>query len=70
MAVIVPFQDLVRARRREHERQLSERCVEIIELNLRFSLEMFGQAAEHERAAYAKRVRQLSELLEYVVQRL
>lgn len=69
MAVIVPFQNLVQARRREDERQVNERCIEIIELNLRFSLALFEQATEHERVHYARRLRRLSELLEYAVRR-
>ena len=35
MAVVIPFQDIVRARRRAAEQACAERCVEIIELNLR-----------------------------------
>ena len=31
MGVVVPFQDIVRARRREQERVCGERCIEIIE---------------------------------------
>ena len=67
MAEIVPFQDIVRARRREQERAIAERCVEIIEINLRWSLELFDAAAPQERETYARRVRHLGELLEYAV---
>jgi hypothetical protein len=67
MAVIVPFQDIVRARRREQERACAERCVEIIELNLRLSMELFDAAPPEERAMRVRRVRQLGELLEYAV---
>jgi hypothetical protein len=67
MAVIIPFQDIVRARRREEERACAERCVEIIELNLRLALEMFDAAPAAERPLYARRVRQLGVLLEYAV---
>jgi len=67
MGVVVPFQDIVRARRREQERICGERCVEIIELNLRLALEAFDTAATTERPVYARRVRQLSALLEYAV---
>jgi len=68
MAVIVPFQDIVRARRREQERVYTEECIEIIEASLRLSLEMFDRAAPGERPLYARRVRRLSALLEYAVQ--
>ena len=67
MAVVVPLQDIVRARRREQERACSERCVEIIEANLRLSLDLFDTAPPEERPVYARRVRQLSALLEYAV---
>jgi hypothetical protein len=68
MAVVVPFQDIVRARRREQERACTEQCIEIIEASLRLSLEMFDTASSSERPVYARRVRQLSALLEYAVQ--
>ena len=67
MAVIVPFQDIVRARRSEQERAYAERCIDIIELNLRVVLEAFDEALPEERPMYARRMRQLSALLEYAV---
>ena len=68
MAVVVPFQDIVRARRREQERAYTEQCIEIIEASLRLSLDMFDTASPSERPVYARRARQLSALLEYAVQ--
>jgi hypothetical protein len=68
MAVVVPFQDIVRARRREQERVYTEECIDIIEASLRLSLEMFDSALPDERPLYARRVRRLSALLEYAVQ--
>lgn len=70
MAVIVPFQDIVRARRRAEERACTARCVEIIELNLRLALELFDTAPAAQRVVQARRVRQLGELLEYAVRLL
>lgn len=67
MAVVVPFQDIVRARRREQERAYTEQCIDIIEASLRLTLEMFDTAAPAERLVCARRVRQLSALLEYAV---
>ncbi len=67
MAVVVPFQDIVRARRREQERACTQRCIEIIEANLRLSLELFDDAPPAERPLHARRMRQLSALLEYAV---
>jgi hypothetical protein len=68
MAVVIPFPDIVRARRRAEEHACAERCVEIIELNLRLALEMFDSAPATERGLHARRVRQLSLLLEYAVE--
>jgi hypothetical protein len=70
MAVVIPFQDIVRARRRQQERLYGERCVQIIESTLHVTLSMLDTAAAHDRPFYARRIRQLSELLEYVVQAL
>ena len=70
MAVVIPFQDIVRARRRQQERACGERCVEIIESTLHVTLHLLEAAAPHDRPFYARRVRQLSELLEYAVQTL
>jgi hypothetical protein len=67
MAVVIPFQDIVRARRREQERACAQRCVEIIELNLRLTLEMFDTAPPADRPVYARRLRHLSTLLDYAV---
>jgi hypothetical protein len=67
MAVVIPFEDVVRARRRQQERVYTERCIEIIDASLHLALEMFDAASPAERPLYARRVRQLSALLEYAV---
>lgn len=68
MAVVIPFEDFVQARRRAQDRVCAARCVEIIEAALQLTLEMFATAPPLDRPLYARRVRQLSELLEYAVQ--
>jgi hypothetical protein len=68
MGVVIPFQDIVRARRRQRERILTERCIELIDASLHAALELFDAATPAERPIYARRVRQLSALLEYAVQ--
>jgi hypothetical protein len=70
MAVVIRFQDIVRARRRQQERAYTERCIEIIEFTLHLALHMLDTAAPQDRALYARRVRKLGELLEYAVQTL
>ena len=67
MAVVIPFEDVIRARRRQQERVCTERCIEIIDVNLHRALDMFDAASPAERPLYARRVRQLSALLEYAV---
>lgn len=68
MAVVIPFQDIVRARRRDTERACVEQCVEILSANLRSALDAFDAAGPEERPVYARRVRHLSALLDYAVQ--
>jgi hypothetical protein len=70
MAVIVPFQDLQRAREREREREHTLRCVEIIELNLQWALRQFHEAANEDRATHSRRIRRLGELLDYATRLL
>jgi hypothetical protein len=67
MAIVVPFQEIVRARRRARERDHIEQCIAIIEANLRLTLELFTTAPPDERPLYARRLRHLSGLLEYAV---
>jgi hypothetical protein len=68
MAEVISFADIVRARRRQRERACAQRCIEIIELSLEYAVEMFDVAPPAERALYARRIRQLSDLLDYAVQ--
>ena len=70
MAEIIPVVDRIRARRRQHQEACAQRCIEIIELNLRVALDGFDSAPPEERPHYARRVRILGELLEYSVRAL
>jgi hypothetical protein len=67
MGIVIPFDDIVRARRRQRERADTERCIEIIDANLHLALAMFDAASPDERPHCARRIRQLSALLEYAV---
>ncbi len=58
--------DAVRARRRAQEREVTERCIEIVHLNLALALHRFKNGPEHERTVRARQVRQLGEVLEYI----
>ncbi|MBP1684362.1 MAG: hypothetical protein H6Q33_505 [Deltaproteobacteria bacterium] len=70
MAVVISFQEFARARRRQEERACAARCVEILESSLCLALFRLDTAPPEDRPLYAKRVRQLSELLEYAGQTL
>lgn len=67
MAEVISFSDVVRARRRARQQRETEACVQIIEANLRLALGLFSNGAEPDRPVRARQIRQLSELLEYVV---
>ena len=67
MAEIIPFTDVVRARRRAARRREVAQCVDIVEANLRLTLELYSSAPLDERPVRARQVRQLAELLEYIV---
>ena len=66
MAKVIFIDDAVRARRRAQEREVTERCIEIVQLNLAFALAQFANGPEDERPVRARQIRQLGEILEYV----
>ena len=68
MATILPFEDIVRSRRRQRQHDQLEQCIEILELNLRYTLDQFHEAEGDERALQARRLRNLSALLAYAVE--
>jgi hypothetical protein len=65
MAIVIEFQDIVEARRRRRQRESIERCVEIIELNLRHALWMSDYGPTAERLLHSHRVQTLSALRDY-----
>jgi len=67
MAEIISIEDVARARRRALERQTTERCIEIVRLNLGLALHRFSAGPEEERPVRARQIRQLGEILEYIV---
>ncbi len=66
MAEIISIDDVARARRQAVERQTRERCIEIVEINLRLALHHFSHGPEGDRPVRARQMRQLAELLEYI----
>lgn len=67
MAQVIPFAEVVRARRRAREQREIAACLEIIEANLRLALHLFHYGPDEDRQVRARQVRRLAELLEYVV---
>jgi hypothetical protein len=67
MAEVISFNDVVRARRRSREREHSLICVAIVEASLQHTLSLMASAPASERPVRARQVRQLAELLEYIV---
>jgi hypothetical protein len=67
VARIIPFEEVVRARRRDRERREIAECVDILEQNLHLALRLFATAPQRDRPVRARQLRQLAEMLEYVV---
>jgi transcription elongation GreA/GreB family factor len=67
MAEIIPFRDIVHARRRDQQRALTRQCIALLEANLQLAVAAFTAAPQEERAHCARRIRILGELLEYAV---
>lgn len=67
MAEVVSLADLAAARRRAKRREHVSSCIEILEASLQETLHLFATAPLDDRPVRARQVRQLAELLEYVV---
>lgn len=67
MAQIIPFEEVARSRRRDRTRRETQECAEIIEASLKLTLEQFSTGPVEDRPVRARQIRQLAELLEYVV---
>ena len=67
MAEVISLSDLAAARRRAKQRENLSSCIEILEASLQDTLRLFAAATSDDRPVRARQVRQLAELLEYVV---
>lgn len=65
MAEVIPFDDIVRSRRRRRERESLQRCLELFQLNLEYCALMLENAPLSERPVYVRRIEQLTALIEY-----
>ena len=67
MAEVISLADLAAARRRAQRQEHLATCVEILEESLQETLRLFAKAPLADRTTRARQVRQLAEILEYVV---
>jgi myo-inositol catabolism protein IolC len=64
MGQIIQLQELHQARRRRSEKVSMEHCVELLEWNLKKSIDNYFGAPRDERSMRATQIRKLSEILE------
>jgi len=67
MGRLIQIEELHKARRRRSEKVSMEQCVELLEWNLKKSLDDYFSSPPEERSMRAIQIRKLSEILEYVV---
>jgi len=70
MGRIIQLQELHQARRRRSEKVSMEQCVELLEWNLKKSIDNYFGAPREERSMRAIQIRKLSEILEYALRLL
>jgi len=67
MGQVVQFKELHQARRRRSEKLSMEQCVELLEWNLKKSLDDYFTSPREQRSLRAVQIRKLSEILEYAL---
>ncbi len=67
MGRLIQLEELHKARRRRSEKVSMEQCVELLEWNLKKSLDDYFSSPPEERSMRATQIRKLSEILEYAV---
>ncbi|HEX2230101.1 MAG TPA: hypothetical protein VHM64_23445 [Candidatus Binatia bacterium] len=70
MGRLIEIQEVHRARRRRSEKVSMEQCVQLLEWNLKKSLDDYFSSPPEERSMRATQIRKLSEILEYAVRLL
>ncbi|MEK6601273.1 MAG: hypothetical protein AABZ09_05280 [Candidatus Binatota bacterium] len=70
MGQVIHFKELHQARRRRSEKVSMEECVELLEWNLKRSLDQYLSSPPEERSMRATQIRKLSEILEYALRLL
>jgi hypothetical protein len=67
MGRLIQIEEVHRARRRRSEKVSMEHCVQLLEWNLKKSLDDYFASPPEERSMRATQIRKLSEILEYAV---
>jgi hypothetical protein len=67
MGRLIQIEEVHRARRRRSEKVSMEQCVQLLEWNLKKSLDDYFSSPPEERSMRATQIRKLSEILEYAV---
>lgn len=70
MGQIIQLEAIHQARRRRSEKVSMEQCVQLLEWNLKKSLEDYFSSPREERSMRATQIRKLSEILEYALRLL
>ncbi len=70
MGQVIRIKELHQARRRRSEKVSIEECVELLEWNLKRSLDQYLSSPPEERSMRATQIRKLSEILEYALRLL
>jgi hypothetical protein len=70
MGRLIQLNELHQARRRRSEKLSMEQCVELLEWNLKKSVDAYLVAPREERSMRATQIRKLSEILEYALRLL
>lgn len=70
MAQIIQLNELHQARRRRSEKVSMNECVQLLEWNLKKSVDDYFGSPREERSMRATQIRKLSEILEYALRLL
>jgi len=70
MGQVIQLQELHQARRRKSEKVSMHQCIDLLEWNLKKSVDDYFTAPREERSMRATQIRKLSEILEYALRLL
>ncbi len=68
MGQVVELKEIHRARRSREEKLSTQQCIELLEWNLKHSVNVYLSSPRDERPLRATQIRKLSEVLEYTLQ--